>query len=215
MLLSLYLTSAFGLVTVLAAPTSTTCQSGELISGTTCKQECNLDRNGGDFNSMPVASLQECAQACNQDSRCLTAQYSRGNGWCYLKSSLNDISSNDGVDGVVCRQPVVPTTTTRAAPSCPSQAATYTASGGVKFEWKCNYDYYGADIRATYSVPTLETCLDQCAAEPECFKVTWVAEPQICYLKRDAESSDRMAEGMWGGKKIIASTSTVCSIYHS
>jgi hypothetical protein len=84
-----------------------------------------------------------------------------------------------------------------------TDAATYTASNGATFEWKCNYDYYGADIRSTHGVSTLETCLDQCADEPECVKVTWVADPQICYLKRDRESRDAPAQGMWGGKRLF------------
>jgi hypothetical protein len=126
MLHLLLLTLTFSFTPVLTAPAGFTCHSGETISGTTCTQECNTDRFGGDFHSIQVASVQECALACNQDDRCLTAQYHNGNHFCYLKSALNGPQNSDVVDGIVCRQPSVPT---QDPGSCPANILYTTTSG--------------------------------------------------------------------------------------
>jgi hypothetical protein len=56
------------------------CMQGELIPGTTCRQECNMDRPGNDIDRLRVSPnnpLQACAQACIDNPRCLTAQFRR------------------------------------------------------------------------------------------------------------------------------------------
>lgn len=50
---------------------------------------------------MGAASLQNCAEICAHDERCIAASFSggAGPGHCYLKNRTGDLSPNDGVDG--------------------------------------------------------------------------------------------------------------------
>ena len=67
-------------------------------SGRNCKTSCSSDRAGGDYSSSYVGNFQACIDACAADSRCVTAQYHRDNGYCYLKDSTHtlDPSSTTG-----------------------------------------------------------------------------------------------------------------------
>ena len=63
---------------------------------------CGIDFYGGDFANQYAASLQACTQACAGDAQCVAASFVGGkrDGTCYLKSTKNGGSSNDGVDGM-------------------------------------------------------------------------------------------------------------------
>lgn len=209
-MLSSILLTAVSVSAVLAAPTSLSCQQNAIISGTTCTQECNTDRNGGDFRAVPAASFEECALACSNEPQCLTAQYSKNSNYCYLKSSLNGANANTNVDGVVCRQPSTATTTQAPPGSCPT-AATYTApSTGATFEYTCGLDYFGGDLRTAYGITSIQACLDECAAESQCIKVSWHQDANVCYLK-NSETSDRFQAGEWAGRRISSGSSTSVS----
>ncbi|KAI4649869.1 uncharacterized protein J4E79_009715 [Alternaria viburni] len=61
---------------------------------------CGVDFYGGDFANQYAANLQACTQACAGDAQCVAASFVGGkrDGTCYLKSTKNGGSSNDGVD---------------------------------------------------------------------------------------------------------------------
>lgn len=198
------LTSLVSVTAVLAAPAGSTCQSGATIAGTTCVQECNADRYGGDVAAVQGPSFQACAIACHDDTRCLTAQYA-GNGYCYLKSSINNRQDSNSVDGVVCRQPS-PSPSSTAPESCPTDV-TYTSTSGTRFEYTCGLDYFEGDLRAVYGVATIQACLEECAFEAQCLRATWAKNAHVCYMKNGV-TSEGQNEGDWGAMKISSSSST-------
>lgn len=56
-----------------------TCASGSTVPGTSCVEECGTDRPGNDIEAIgPIDgadALQRCAQACERNSACVSAQY--------------------------------------------------------------------------------------------------------------------------------------------
>lgn len=72
-----------------------TCANGAPIPNTSCTQECGVDRPGNDIEAIgPIdgaGALQTCAQACDANPKCVTAQFSYGN----RVSTFNPVDSNE------------------------------------------------------------------------------------------------------------------------
>ncbi|SMY22687.1 unnamed protein product [Zymoseptoria tritici ST99CH_1A5] len=83
-----------------------TCANGQPIPNTSCTQECGTDRPGNDIQAIgPIdgaGALQTCAQACDRNPDCVTAQYRFDNRFCYLKGRANAPVSDANVNGIVC-----------------------------------------------------------------------------------------------------------------
>ena len=97
------------------AVSSAQCQNRvQTINGRTCKTTCGIDRPGGDYDRSHTDSFDGCVQACAADSRCVTAQYHRDNGFCYFKKTSNGAVSDKNDDTVDCG-PKAQTTTTSSS----------------------------------------------------------------------------------------------------
>ncbi|CZT14462.1 uncharacterized protein RCC_00440 [Ramularia collo-cygni] len=82
-----------------------TCANGSTVPGTNCVEECGMDRPGSDIQAIQFEGadgLQRCAQACNGNPSCVTAQYRADNRFCYLKERANQAVADSNVNGVVC-----------------------------------------------------------------------------------------------------------------
>lgn len=126
------------------------CTNGKLVPGTTCTQECRTDRprestsenilplhirvsthhfSDGDFRKLNFqdrrTGLQRCAQACNAEKICMTAEYRMDTGYCYLKSRTNAPIRDSNVNGAVCRRPGSPPTYPVSIPRFKLSASLY------------------------------------------------------------------------------------------
>ena len=75
------------------------------VSGMQCSISCGVDRRGGDMSNTRTGNYLACAQACADNSNCVTAQYNERNGYCYLKNQLNPASDSTDTDTIVCDRP--------------------------------------------------------------------------------------------------------------
>jgi hypothetical protein len=82
------------------------------LNGVQCSIECGIDRHGGDYSQVNAGNYLACASACAADSKCVTAQYNEGNGYCYLKNADNGQVSSTDTDSIVCVRSGTTTSTT-------------------------------------------------------------------------------------------------------
>ncbi|PNS19984.1 hypothetical protein CAC42_7951 [Sphaceloma murrayae] len=89
------------------------------INGRTCRVECGTKRPGDSYRTVNVDTLPKCIRACANDQRCRHAQYRRGTGNCFLKSTVNARTSGPLFDSVVCdaRSPSVTSQTASSTPT--------------------------------------------------------------------------------------------------
>jgi hypothetical protein len=72
------------------------------LNGLQCTISCGVDHHGGDYNGYYVGNYLACANACAGDANCKTAQYNEGNGYCYLKNTVNPAVSSTNTDSIIC-----------------------------------------------------------------------------------------------------------------
>jgi hypothetical protein len=61
----------------------------------------NVKRNGGDYTSFTVSSVEECARACSRDHRCWSFNYGTEKRDCWLKNNVPDgVPNNTVISGV-------------------------------------------------------------------------------------------------------------------
>ena len=83
--------------------------TNDTILADNCITECGVTRPGSDIDHIRFlprsTGLQKCAEACNTNTKCTTAQYRLDNGYCYLKGRTNAAKADSNVNGVVCTRP--------------------------------------------------------------------------------------------------------------
>lgn len=151
------------------------------------------DYYGGDLSSTSATSLNTCAEICSKTAKCVAVSFVSPSS-CYLKSSLNSVSSAGNVDAAVL-QGVSP-----SAPNTCTEGITYTASKGGVFTMKCGIDYYGGDLSSA-STASFKQCMDLCDANAKCIDVSYVSG--ACYLKSKIGALSK-AGSVWNGLKVIS-----------
>ncbi|CZT21518.1 uncharacterized protein RCC_07381 [Ramularia collo-cygni] len=151
-----------------------TCTSGTILPGTTCTQECGIERSTGDYKSIDYTELttqsgfQACARACSDDKKCLTAQYRINNRICYMKNSITAPVANKNINGVVCR-------------TC----AQGSLIPGTSCRQECNVDRPGGaltSLKVTGPNP-LRSCAEACVNNPQCLTAELRKDTLRCFLK--------------------------------
>lgn len=127
---------------------------------------------------MYTGSLDDCAQACASDMNCVTAQYSEINGYCYLKSTMNGLVANDGVDTVDCD---LQAGTIGGLPVHSCGVRTGFIDGRLCTQ-RCNVDRPGGDYNAFMS-GTVIACARACAADDACVSAQFLTTNNYCYMK--------------------------------
>lgn len=126
---------------------------------------CGTDYWGGDLRSLEADTFQDCLQACETESQCVSVAY--GGTSCYLKNNLTPAQSNSGVwsakklnvnKGLTCDT------------DGSSDGTTYKSSNG-DFKIICGKDYAGNDLPST-STKTFEACIETCATTTKCVDVS-------------------------------------------
>lgn len=187
---------AAGLANPIATVAAPTCQNGTItLNNRACTFKCGIDYPGGDYSSLRVTSFQDCANTCANNAKCIGAQFSHNDNFCYLKDVVTYASAVGGVDSVICDP--LPGSATSSTPACPVPTS---FPNGRTCQVACGKDRYGGDISSAWC-NTLEDCMTTCQGQPAC--VTAQFYNNFCYLKVSnlnsihdnlAKRSDRMSQ---------------------
>ncbi|KAM3425689.1 hypothetical protein BST61_g7626 [Cercospora zeina] len=140
------------------------CRAGQTtINSQLFTTQCDVDRAGNDYSAIQT-SPSGCRAACAADFTCVTSQYNTGNGFCYLKSSPNQLS-------------IVPGTNTYDRGSgCTSNINV----NGCTVQ--CDTDSPGNDLSATYT-GSYAVCAVLCRDNAQCATAQYNAANGFCYQK--------------------------------
>lgn len=166
-----------------ATPPPVVTSPGSAFGARRQAREEHVDRAGGDFALLPLATPRDCERACAQDFRCraythLAAGVAGLGPRCFLKSDEGHPTSLTG------------------------------ATSGRRRGLEINADRPGPDLRAfDLPDPTPERCQAECAQDSACMAFTYVpgaqpGSPPRCHLKAQVSTSES-TDGSSSGRRLV------------
>ncbi len=169
---------------VLVVLLSSVCAVSAFAQVDNFRYEQNVTHPGGDYDHKVIGSVDECANECARDARCLSFSYDKGKQTCWLKNSVPPTERNsDVVSGVKERQ----------------EESNQTDSMS-KFNISSNTTLPGSDF-THFGSDSVEQCASQCAKDSRCLAFAYDKVKRTCWLKDSVPPSEHNGDIVSGVKR--------------
>ncbi len=148
------------------------------------RYEENTTHPGGDLNHMGVGSVDQCAEECARDSRCLSFSYDKVKHTCWLKNSVPATEHNGDITSGV------------------KEKQTHKDNGNSmsKFNISENTTLPGSDF-SHFGSDSVEHCANQCDKESRCRAFAYDKNKKTCWMKDRVPSSEHNGDITSGVKR--------------
>ncbi|PLN75942.1 hypothetical protein BDW42DRAFT_197485 [Aspergillus taichungensis] len=143
---------------------------------------CDTGNNAISKGPVPAASLEACADLCNNDGGCDQAVWFRDNGNCWTGITGSPITIS-GQIAITRDRNATPNQCQTVAPVC-NNASTrqVTEVNGQGWFLACGTRFGVIRPNQTGKTNSLESCIETCNQRPGCRSVMWNRNDKYCYV---------------------------------